>query len=688
MAKASYSEESKGLYKRLVTSHMDPTEFGIRSDREFGVKRANSRDNPYPIYIPSADIYQRRRLTKTFIEDHLCPHDLVRVYLENSETAFLHPMAIDIDGCDANDARQLAALIQQWLYEQDLGSPTIAIPSTNGAGCHIWMLLQRARSTTAPKFNKLVERMGRALSAAFPRKDNDLSCLCPNGCPIKGTVTWTEPNPEFNRELAEAMCRYRRSNRTDFVEKILDGTHDWTPAPTSHQEFDYQDGRRVIFQDGKMMVLNGAVRISAEEAYQRSKVFRHRTGGVFVLREKLERWLPHHGTLIAFPGAGNRAAAREWCDWYDQAIRTPVTLKALTRIGKLAPAAAKLTTQAPSPVLSLPEVVPYPDHLGSNRSWLLLSESGDKLQASMGAAQIALQQRGLNATVDDVLDLYEQHGPATGQRDRKRTARCASALKKARRLFDPALAPRTASDCDRASNPEHENTFNDADVSKVADWLRLAWPDLNRLRKATGNRKVTYEIIATVFCFFAKYTLANVNGQISRGRIIKSMKTAGVKLHPNAYTPIKDCLIGTGLLYESVQGFMHGKYAKCYQLGQLAAAVPGLPIHTWRRNSLCTIGELGDFRPPRIRTRPAVIEWLIRIEAGAPDLSPPPGAEEFEGWSQEEIQGEPDPDAELCWAIYQGDVEPDECFVDMYIPAPLALRELIAPHPALGLVTT
>jgi hypothetical protein len=590
------SNEAKGIYKRLAQNHMSTQRFGRKSmtGKVFrsnplkqrwskGFYKTSREGNRYLFCTPD-------KLTKADIEKHLSPNQ-PRVYLENADTlangteVFLHPLVVDIDcSTEYQDARELAALVECWLYDNNVQAPCLALPSTNGKGCHLWMMMRRSVDMSAEQFNQLLGQVGNAMRAAISIHKHDATYLCRSGNPIKGSLSYEIPNPKFDPVLADSLGPWRSAKPSDRIEDIVKGPAEWVPVTSLDELERYSDEyrKRMVgkVEQVNLETLEGPVEQTWLEAYKRSKHYES-----FVYNEKLERYMVKRGTLIAFPCAGRRDLAPKWIEWYDDAIQHPITMEQVQTLSQLAPTEpAKANPRKQKAKQAKPEKKQHAgasngqltlDFHHGNRSMQRLADPGiQKHEAAYAAAQLALQQTNGNATEDDALELYESYGPATGERTPQRRTRIRGALELARRTYDP-----TKRSGGRASMSHWygipQLSFDHNDLKYLQEHAKHQWPDADQLNNLVMHRRLGYDQIAGVMAMMSKYTLTNPNGQISRDIIIKSLERLGLQLHKDVYQVIKRLLLDAQWLVMTDASWGKGRKAQCYAIG------PNAPQMAW-----------------------------------------------------------------------------------------------------------
>ncbi len=399
-------------------------------------------------------------------------------------------------------------------------------------------------------------------------------------------MTYVTPNPDYDQTLAESPSGWRRANRNDRWEDIVENKTDFVDVTESHNTDNYADQSRILInRSGLRTVVTGPVPQTKQQAYERSRGFEN-----FEYNHNLERFNVHRGFLIAFPCAGRRDIVHQWLEWYDSAIDNPISIAAAKRLASLA---THNTSHRPRLNSSSQQ----------SASWAVLT-SLKKPESTLAAAQIALQQYGTSATVEHVLELYETHGHPTGPRDSKRIRRATSALNKAMSTFNPEIKSNIK--CSRTANAQSEPTFGNKEIQELILCMQEEWPDLNVLKQIARGRRVGYEQMAFVFACMAKYSLTNTDGRVSGQAVIKSARIYGLQLHSDVYQAVKKCLIEAEWLVVTDSGYSSKQQlAKAYEIGSNAPRMKWLEGFEPRTSaSSCPLPD-----PPTDLDLQKVIEW-------------------------------------------------------------------------------
>lgn len=589
-------DEAKNIHERLVRRHMNPIRFGRTGRNSVYYPNPIQSHWPRKFNFKGKDgtwqyMFREDRLTKRNIHTHLLP-GTDRVYLENADKLpngnkiLLHPMVVDID-CETEyqDAREEAALAEEWLYENGVDTPRVALPSTGGKGCHLWLMFERHPNVSATEFNELLNYVGKALRLAVPKRDNSAAHLCVNSNPIKGSLTCELHNPAFDAEIANRPGLWRPANPKDSFYDIVKNEGQWVEAKNPKNLKRYSDSRRICEdENNKIWTWEGPVEQTKLEDYERSKQFER-----FNYNENLERFILKRGSLIAFPCAGRRDLAPQWIKWYDDAIHHPITMEQVQTLAQLAPTEpAKANPCKQKAKQAKPEKKQHAgtsngqltlDFHHGNRSMQRLADPRiQKHEAAYAAAQLALQQTDGNATEDDALELYESYGPATGERTPQRRTRIRGALELARRTYDPTKGSRgSASMSHWYGIPQL--SFDQNDLKDLQEHAKHQWPDADQLNNLVTHRRLGYDQIAGVMAVMSKYTLTNPNGQISRDIVIKSLERLGLQLHKDVYQAIKQLLLDTQWLVMTDASWGKGRTAQCYAIGPNAPQMAWIDIY-------------------------------------------------------------------------------------------------------------
>lgn len=585
------SDEAKGIYKRLAQKHMNTRRFGRKSS--IGkVFRPNPLKQAWSKYYSRKNRDGKRfrhhvpdKLSKADVEKHLSPYQS-RIYLENAVVrtngteVFVHPVVVDIDClAEYTDAREVAALVELWLYDNEIRSACLAVPSTNGKGCHLWMMIKRGVDMSAVQFNQLLGQLGNALRGAIPIQEQEKAHLCRSGNPIKGSLSYELPNSNFDPVLAASFGRWRSAKPSDRIEDIVINASNWMPVDNLDDLERYSEKNRIRMDEYQNLeTLEGPVQQTSLEEYERSKHYES-----FIYNEKLERSMVKRGTLISFPCTGRKDLASRWIKWYEEASCNPITPDQLQNLARLAPLApAKIKSQRTKTPQFVAENIQCstrrnyqqplnfnPDNKAMQR---LNDHSAQKHEVAYAAAQLALQRTQGNATVDDVLDIYESSGRATGSRDQKRITRAQGALDLAKKTYYLAMQPLTSAMY--SGNCMPRPSFDQSDLQDLEEQVKRQWPDACELNRLIKDRRLDYDQIAVVMAFMSKYSLTNCDGQISRDIVIKSAKRLGSNIHKDVFLAIKRLLLNARWLNMTNDAWKPFKKAQCYEIGPNAPSLP------------------------------------------------------------------------------------------------------------------
>jgi hypothetical protein len=369
--------------------------FGTICARDGHPHHVNNSKNPLPIMANGA----RRPMScgpKRLVR-HLegTKANQAAVFLIGRPDADVYLLAVDLD-CehDAVDGPDRAQALAERINADLIGRGQIEV-SRNRRGRYVWLKVRRSAGESIEDFKLKLNQANRALKAKYGHKSTNAGV---GFDAIKGAPWHTTVNPDFAPAAACITFEFVSLHaRNAFA------CPDWITDPAQVYRWHRE----------------------------------HYAKGKFTRIDCLEEHVLHFGGLVTMPLHGLRhdtdGGEARWASfmaWEADETNVIASADLWELCGSDVP--------APAPRLSASTAVPSRPAKATKQqgnAWEMLT-SDDKLESMNGAAALAIQQRGIDTAVEDVLALYQEHGAATDGDTPARIARAAESLDYFLNAFD------------------------------------------------------------------------------------------------------------------------------------------------------------------------------------------------------------------------------------------------------------